>query len=103
VTIEAKILFDADKLDATGAMGIVRTLTYTGKNDEPLYTVDENGKMQNGEDADEPVSFLREYHFKLKKLYDRFYTPEASAIAEKREKIAKKFYKALVEEIAGAD
>ena len=29
-TIEAKILFDADKLDAAGALGIARTLLYQG-------------------------------------------------------------------------
>jgi uncharacterized protein len=102
-TIEAMILFDSDKIDATGALGIVRTLTYTGKNNELLYTVDENGVLQDGKDKDAPESFLKEYHYKLKRLYDRFYTKEASAIAEKRKKTAKKFYKALVEEIAGND
>ena len=30
-SIEAKILFDADKIDVTGAMGIARTLTYSGE------------------------------------------------------------------------
>lgn len=34
-TIEAKILFDADKLDAAGAMGIARTLIYQGQVAQP--------------------------------------------------------------------
>ena len=36
-SIEAKILFDADKLDVTGAMGIARTLQYKANTLEPLY------------------------------------------------------------------
>ena len=35
-TIEAKILFDADKLDLCGALGIGRTIQYEGKMDYPL-------------------------------------------------------------------
>ena len=31
-TLEAKILYDADKLDAIGAIGIGRTFVWTGKN-----------------------------------------------------------------------
>ena len=41
-SIEAKILFDADKLDVTGALGIARTLLYKGTVTEPLYLLDEN-------------------------------------------------------------
>ena len=36
-TIEAKILFDADKLDVTGAVGIARSLMYKSEVAEPLY------------------------------------------------------------------
>lgn len=35
---EAKILFDADKLDVTGAMGVARTLVYQGTMAQPLYS-----------------------------------------------------------------
>lgn len=31
VSVEARILFDADKLDVTGAIGIARTLLYAGR------------------------------------------------------------------------
>ena len=37
-SIEAKILFDADKIDAAGFMGIARTLMYKGLKGQPLYT-----------------------------------------------------------------
>jgi uncharacterized protein len=100
-TIEAKILFDSDKIDVTGAIGVARSLTYVGQHYEPLYSVDAAGNVLDGCDPKEPASFFREYHYKLKKLYDRFYTEEASAIAAERKKIMKKFYKALLEEVGG--
>ena len=98
-SLEAKILFDADKLDVTGALGIARTLQYKATTLEPLYLVGEDGLVSNGEN-DTVSSFFREYHFKLKNLYDRFYTTEGKAIAEGRRKIAEDFYRALYSEVA---
>ena len=45
ISMEAKILFDADKLDVTGAVGIARTLMYKGEIGEPIYTT-KNGKYR---------------------------------------------------------
>ena len=98
-SIEAKILFDADKLDVTGAMGIARTLQYKATTLEPLYLLNERGEVSNGE-SDLGSSFFREYHFKLKNLYDRFYTAAGKAMAEDRRKIAEDFYHALYNEVA---
>lgn len=98
-SLEAKILFDADKLDVTGALGIARTLQYKATMLEPLYLVKEDGTVSGGEE-DEVSSFFREYHFKLKNLYDRFYTAAGKAMAEDRRKIAEDFYNALYGEVA---
>jgi len=98
-SLEAKILFDADKLDVTGALGIARTLLYKGTVTEPLYLLDERGEVSDGE-KDAVSSFFREYHFKLKNLYDRFYTAAGKAMAEERRKIAEDFYNALYNEVA---
>jgi len=98
-TPEARILFDADKLDVTGAIGIARTLLYKGTVTEPLYLLDERGEVSDGE-KDAVSSFFREYHFKLKNLYDRFYTAAGKAMAEERRKIAEDFYNALYNEVA---
>ncbi|MDY4611681.1 MAG: hypothetical protein SPD11_13810 [Sphaerochaetaceae bacterium] len=38
-TLEAKILFDADKLDVTGAIGIARTFLYIGQVSGSLYSI----------------------------------------------------------------
>lgn len=97
-TIEAKILFDADKLDATGVLGIARTLLYCGVVSKPLYSVDEDGKVLDGTD-EETGSFFNEYHFKLRKLYDRFYTKRAEDLAHERLEEFKSFYKSMLWEV----
>ena len=100
VTIEAKILFDSDKLDVTGALGIARSFIYMGQVGVPLYSVDENNAVLDGSGKDEPDSFFKEYHVKLKKLCDGFYTEEAKNIAEKRREFLKGFYDELLEEVS---
>lgn len=102
-TIEAKILFDADKLDVIGAIGIARSLMYKGDVKQPLYTVNDDLTFDDYNDKDAKSSFFREYNFKLKKLYDKFYTKEAYQIAKEKEKIAIDFYKALYQEVDLSD
>ncbi len=97
VSPEAKILFDADKLDAAGAMGIARTLLYSGAAGRPLYRRAADGTVLSGE-ADSEASFFREYKFKLEKLYGRFFTGRAEEIAASRAPAAKAFYEALLAE-----
>ena len=97
-SIEAKILFDADTIDATGAMGIARSLQYEGNGAIPIYNVDEAGNLLLGS-INQPDSFLREYEFKLKNLYDRLYTGRGREIAQSRQLAAQIFCDALVGEI----
>lgn len=97
-TIEAKILFDADTIDVTGAMGIARSLQYEGHGTIPIYHVDDDGNLLPGA-IDQPDSFLREYEFKLKKVYDRLYTRHGKELAEARRQTAQQFHDALVNEI----
>jgi len=97
-SIEAKILFDADKLDVTGATGIARTLLYAGEMSEVLYSLDENGMVSDGEHDTEP-SFFHEYHFKLKRLYERFYTKKGRELAESRRQAAANFYEDMLREV----
>lgn len=98
-SIEAKILFDSDKLDATGTLGIARTLQYGGQMGEPLYLLDENGQILFDGGGADISSFVQEYHFKLKKLYGRFYTGRAAALARERERTMTDFYQGLCREI----
>ena len=97
-SIEARILFDADKLDVTGTLGIARTLFYKGHVKQPLYNTDAQGGVLDG--ANDPLpSFLQEYHFKLKDIYDKFYTGRAREIAEKRRQAAVAFYESMMGEL----
>ena len=84
-------------------MGIARSLVYEGEIGEPLYTIDENGQIRDGQSTNEPDSFLKEYHFKLIRCYDTFYTKEAKLIAQKRKKLTEAFYNELMEEISIPD
>ncbi|MDO4313011.1 MAG: hypothetical protein Q4C52_07985 [Eubacteriales bacterium] len=47
-SLEAKILFDADKIDVSGALGIARTLLYQGQTGEPLYSLLSDGRVSDG-------------------------------------------------------
>lgn len=98
-SMEAKILFDADKLDVTGAIGIARTIAYKGAVSHPMYSVTEKQEVMTGE-GDKKPSFFHEYHFKLKKLYDRFYTAEGKEMAASREKTSREFYERMYKEVA---
>ena len=97
-SLEAKILFDADKLDVTGAIGIARTLVYRGDVKEPLYTRSPDGSICDGS-GDAAPSFFREYKFKLEKLYDRFFTHRGRQLALTRRAAAENFYQQLYAEV----
>ena len=97
-TLEAKILFDADKLDVVGAIGIARTLMYRGTLTEPLYRMLPDGTISDGT-HDIGHSFFREYKFKLEKLYDLFYTARGAELARQRQSIAKAYYESLYTEV----
>ncbi|MBQ2927115.1 MAG: HD domain-containing protein [Oscillospiraceae bacterium] len=97
-TLEAKILFDADKLDAAGAMGIARTLLYQGHMGTPLYTTGPDGLILEGT-GENTNSFFQEYKFKLEKLYDRFYTQKGKELAMERRKTAVRFYEGMLREV----
>ena len=97
-SLEAKILFDADKLEVTGVLGIARTLQYGGQTGEPLYTLGP-GDLPGDGSPGEPPSFLREYQYKLRRLYSQFYTAHGRAMALERQAAAQRFYDDLLREI----
>lgn len=97
-SLEAKILFDADKLDVVGAMGIARTLAYQGTVSAPMYSRHPDGSVSDGT-GDTIPSFFREYKFKLEKLYDRFYTAQGALLAAQRKEAAQRFYADLLNEV----
>lgn len=100
-SLEAKILFDADKLDVTGAMGVARTLLYGGRLGRPLYALKADGTVSDGTD-DDSSNFFQEYKFKLERLYDRFFTERGKELAAQRQQAARDFYLSLLSEVNDA-
>lgn len=97
-SMEAKILFDADKLDVSGTLGIARTLIYQGIVSHPIYSVADDGTVLDGTN-DTEESFFCEYKYKLEKLYDIFYTKRAGIIAKERQLSAINFYNNMLKDV----
>ena len=100
-TPEAQLLYEADKLDVTGTLGIVRTLLYQGRLGEPIYSVSPEGQVLSGEE-DAP-SFFHEYRRKLSKIDARFRSDMGRRMAERRSVAARLFADSLFAEAAAGE
>jgi len=107
-TIEAMILFDADKLDVIGAVGIARSFMLAGQHGERIFrdismdryleeNVGSNGRVR---DQSKHASNL-EFELKLKKIPERLYTEKAKNVARERISYMQCFFRTLNEEING--
>lgn len=99
-SVEAQILYDSDKLEACGVMGIARTLIYAGQVAEPLYILDKDGQVIVDSKSEATNSFVEEYNYKLKNVYCSLYTDRAKEIALSRQTAAINFYNELLNEIS---
>ena len=107
-TIEAKILYDADKLDVLGAVGIARSFMLAGKHGERLFidtdlndysaaNIGVNGRVK---DLSKHSSNI-EFELKLKKIPEKLYTAKAKELAAARVKYMADFFEILRAEIKG--
>ncbi|ARC86726.1 hypothetical protein U732_2723 [Clostridium argentinense CDC 2741] len=103
-TIEAKILFDADKLDAIGSIGIARCFMLAGQFGQSLSVkkqvgtnTSENGRLK---DVSKHSPFI-EYEVKFKKIPEKLHTKKAKEIGIERLKFMDDFFKRLELEIEG--
>ena len=101
-TLEAKILFDADKLDVLGAIGAARTMGFAALAGQPAYALPSESFQTSGQkEAGEPHSAYHEFLFKLSKVKDRMHTPTAKALAEARHAYLQAFFEQLGAEVKG--
>lgn len=109
-SIEARILFDADKLDVIGAVGIARSYMLAGQHGERMYndvSLDEyiqenvgpNGRVK---DVSKHTMNL-EFELKLKKIPGRLFTAKAKKMAASRIKFMESFFAVLQNEIRGKE
>jgi len=101
-SLEARVLFDADKLDAIGAIGVARALAFAVRRGQPVYAPPSEQFLHTGKtQGDEPHSAYHEFRFKLVKLKDRLFTPAARIIAEQRHQQMVDFFERLADEAEG--
>jgi uncharacterized protein len=96
-TLEAKVVQDADRLDALGAIGIARTLMLGGANGAPLYELSEPFPVTRA--ADDRTSVIDHFFTKLLKLADTMQTATGRTMAQQRAEFLKQFLAQLGEEI----
>lgn len=103
-TLEARILFDADKLDSIGAVGIARDFLFAGNaGSNTLYTGNEKKLAKSKKDysyGKEDSAFL-EYEIKLKHVKDKILTKEGKRIASERHRYMKEYFERFEREIEG--
>jgi uncharacterized protein len=102
-TIEAKVLFDADKLDSIGAVGIARDFLFAGFLGSCLYTGNEKETMKNPKKysyTKEDTAVL-EYYYKLNKVKSEIITKTGKVIAKERDEYMADFFKRFELEVRG--
>ena len=101
-SLEAKILFDCDKLDVLGAIGVARAMAYAALAGQPLTgEPSERFKATGEKEVDEPHTPSHEFLFKLSRIKDRLHTPAARAIAAERHRYLAEYFERLALEVKG--
>lgn len=111
-TLEAKLLFDADKLDALGAIGVARHFVWVGKNNANIYRkikgIDKylKGNMTGGKIGGRIIDKSKhspqlEYEIKIKHIINKLHTAKAKKIAKERLKFFENFLDRLEKEVQG--
>ena len=103
-TLEARVLFDADKLDAIGAIGVARAFAFGGHRGQKLWGAVPPGYRDriDGVEVDpREHTAVHEFHVKLSKIKDRLFTATGRQIAAERHAFMVKFYEQLDREAKG--
>ena len=96
-TLEGKILQDADRLDALGAIGIARVFATSGSLNRSFYNIDD--PFCNKRNPDDDIWAVDHFFNKLLKLESLMNTTSGKIEAKRRTMILKEFLKQLKQEI----
>lgn len=93
ISIEGKIVQDADRLDAIGAMGIARAFAYGGSKNRPIYEPSVLPELHDDfkKYATAKSHTINHFYEKLLLLKDRLHTNTAQVIGLKRHQIMEAF------------
>jgi len=103
-TLEAQVLFDADKLDAIGAVGVARAFAYGGAHRQrlwaPIEAVDVARWLEEGDHPHDHTP-VHEFVVKLSRLKERLFTSTGRSIAEERHAYMIDFFERFDAEVRG--
>jgi len=97
MSIEAKILRDADRLDAIGAIGLARVFYIAGVLGQKIY--DDSDPFAKHRPLDDKKYTLDHFYLKLLKLPETLHTAEGKRLAEKRVQYLLDYLNKLKQEI----
>lgn len=103
LTLEGKVVQDADRIDALGAIGIARTMVYNGSKGRPMHLPNAQPRLnmtlaeyRNGEDT-----AIMHFYEKLLTLKDTMNTLTGKKLAEQRHLFLETYLEQFYAEWAG--
>lgn len=100
-TLEGKVVQDADRLDAIGAVGISRVFAYGGHKDRPIHLPNTEGVNREGQGNYTSDTSIHHFYEKLLLLKDRMNTEIAKKMASSRHDYMEKFLQQFYSEWEG--
>ncbi len=99
-TLEAQVLFDADKIDAIGAVGVARAVAYAVRAGMDVYAPPSDLYLSSGKyEPGESQTVAHEYLFKLRHIKERLFTPSGRSLAAERHDLMVRFFEGWMKEI----
>ena len=98
-TLEARILYDADKLDSLGAVGLGRAFLFAGHCNARLHNSEKEALASQPYSKEDTA--YREYLVKLRFVPEKMFTDQGKKIALERVRFMEEFFSTLEAEING--